>query len=153
MGLRGKMVAAIEFKAGGDVFHELFTNKPHHVSTMSPDKIQGCELHEGDEFGKVGSVVRWTYTEGGKKKTAKQVIEAIDDEKKITVRRMLEGDLMEEYKEFVISLHVETKGDIDLVTYTLEYEMPNEDVGHPISFLSFLIDLTKDLEAHHAGNP
>ncbi|KAK4433006.1 MLP-like protein 28 [Sesamum alatum] len=152
MGLTGKLVAATEFKAGGDVFHELFGHKPHHVSTTSPDKVQGCDLHEG-EFGQVGSIICWKYTHDGKEKIAKQHIQTIDEEKKLIEFKMLEGDLMEEYKTFLITLHIETKGDIDLVTWTLEYEMLNEDVEHPISLLSFFIDLTKDIETHHIGKP
>ncbi|MGF2470424.1 hypothetical protein ACQUWT_25675 [Ralstonia pseudosolanacearum] len=52
------------------------------MSTMSPDIVQGCDLHEG-EFGHVGSIICWTYTHDGKEKTAKEVIQAIDEEKKI----------------------------------------------------------------------
>ncbi|KAL8037626.1 hypothetical protein ABFX02_11G050900 [Erythranthe guttata] len=63
--------------------------------------------------------------------------------------KMLEGDLMELYKAFLITIHVETKNGIDLVTWTLEYEMLNEDVEHPLSLLSFFIDMTKDIETHH----
>ncbi|KAK4391691.1 Kirola [Sesamum angolense] len=68
---------------------------------------------------------------------AKQLIQTIDEEKKLIEFKMLEGDLMEQYKTFLITLHIETKDDIDLVTWTLEYEMLNEDVDHPISLLAF----------------
>ncbi|KAL3625468.1 hypothetical protein CASFOL_030922 [Castilleja foliolosa] len=150
MGLTGKLVAAIEFKAGGDVFHELFRHKPHHVSKASP-KVHGCDLHEG-EFGHAGSIISWTYTHDGKQKIAKQLIQTINEEKKLIEFKMLEGDLMEEYKDFLITLHVETKDNIDLVTWTLEYETLNEDVDHPISLLAYFIEVTKDIETHHAGN-
>lgn len=63
MGLHGKLIAAIEFKAGGDVFHELFRFKPSDISEASPDKIHACEIHEG-EYGHVGSIICWTYTHG-----------------------------------------------------------------------------------------
>lgn len=85
----------------------------------------------------------------GKRKRAKQVIQSIDEEKKLIQFKMLEGDIMELYKEFVITNHVETMNDIDLVTWTLEYEMFNEDVEHPISLLAYFIELTKDIESHH----
>ncbi|KAG8371373.1 hypothetical protein BUALT_Bualt13G0081100 [Buddleja alternifolia] len=138
MGLIGKLIAAIEFKAGGDLFHELVRYRPHHISATSPEKVQGCDLHEG-EFGHAGSIISWRYTH--------------DEEKKVIEFKMLEGDLMEQYKAFIITIHIETKGDIDFVTWTLEYEMLNEDVEHPISLLSFFIDLTKDIETHHVGKP
>ncbi|EYU17814.1 hypothetical protein ABFS82_11G051300 [Erythranthe guttata] len=148
MGLTGKLIAAIEFKAGGDVFHELFRHKPHHLSNVTPEKVQGCDLHEG-QFGHVGTIITWRYTHDGKEKKAKQVIQAINEEQKLMEFKMLEGDLMELYKAFLITIHVETKNGIDLVTWTLEYEMLNEDVEHPLSLLSFFIDMTKDIETHH----
>lgn len=63
MGLKGKLVAEIEFKAGGDVFHELLRYNPHDLSTVSPNKVQGCDLHEG-EYGHVGSIITWRYIQG-----------------------------------------------------------------------------------------
>ncbi|KAK4479142.1 hypothetical protein RD792_014653 [Penstemon davidsonii] len=148
MGLTGKLVAAIEFRAGGDLFHELFRYNPQHISTTTPDKVQGCDLHEG-EFGKVGSLICWRYTHDGEKKTAKQLIQAIDEEKKSIEFKMLEGDLMKLYKDFLITLHIDTKDGIDLVTWTLEYETLHDDVEHPISLLAYFIDITKDIESHH----
>ncbi|XP_073062546.1 MLP-like protein 43 [Primulina eburnea] len=150
MGLIGTLIAATEFKAGGDLFHDLFKKKPQHISAASPDKVQGCDLHEG-EFGKVGSIICWRYTHDGKERTAKQVIQKIDESKKLMEFKMLEGDLMEKYKAFLITIHVENKGGIELVTWTLEYEMLHDEVEHPISLLSYFIDITKDIETHHIG--
>ncbi|XP_057781595.1 kirola-like [Salvia miltiorrhiza] len=152
MGLHGKLIAAIEFKAGGDLFHEIYMQKPNQVSIASPDKVQGCDLLEG-QFGQVGAIIYWTYTHDGKEETAKEVIQSIDKEKKMIKFKVLEGDVMELYKDFVITLHVEDKGDIELVTWTLEYEMLNEEVGHPITILSYLIDVAKDIETHLMSNP
>lgn len=63
MGLHGKLIAAIELKAGGDLFHELMMHNPHHLSTVSPHKVQGCDVHEG-QYGHVGSIISWRYTHG-----------------------------------------------------------------------------------------
>lgn len=95
----------------------------------------------------------YKFNAEGKEKRAKQVIRFIDEEKKLIEYEMLEGDLLVQYKTFDITIHVETKGDIDLVTWTLEYEMINEDVEHPLSMLSYFIHLTKDIETHHIGKP
>ncbi|XP_047959209.1 kirola-like [Salvia hispanica] len=153
MGLHGKLVAAIEFKAGGgDVFHELLRHKPHQISTITPELIKGCDLHEG-EFGHVGSIICWDYIIDGKVKKAKEVIQLIDEEKKLIQFKVIEGDLLELYKDFVFTSHIETKDGIDLVTSTFEYEMLNEDVEHPISTLSMLIDLIKAIETHHLAQP
>ena len=89
----------------------------------------------------------------GKVKKAKDLIQLIDEEKKLIQFKVIEGDLLELYKDFVFTSHVETKDGIDLVTSTLEYEMLNEDVEHPISTLSLLIDLVKAIETHHLAQP
>ncbi|KAL5553453.1 hypothetical protein UlMin_040854 [Ulmus minor] len=34
--------------------------RPHLISNVSSEKVQGCELHEG-EWGTVGSVIYWNY--------------------------------------------------------------------------------------------
>ncbi|KAL3849150.1 hypothetical protein ACJIZ3_011032 [Penstemon smallii] len=150
MGLSGKLVAAVEFKAGGDLFHELLRYKPDQFATITPEKVQGCDLHEG-EYGKVGSIINWRYTHDGKAKMAKELIQAIDEEKRMIKLKVLEGDVMEEFKEFIVTFHVETKGGIDLVTWTFEYETLNDDGEHPISLLAYFIAITKDIENHHAG--
>ncbi|EYU32958.1 hypothetical protein ABFS82_11G051100 [Erythranthe guttata] len=151
MGLTGKLIAAIEFKAGGDVFHELIRHNPHQLSNITPGNIQGCDLHEG-EFGHVGSIINWRYTHDGKEKTAKQVVQTIDEEQKLVQFKTFEGDLMELYKTFLVTCHVETKNEIDMVTWTFEYEMLNDDVvEHPITPLSVAIDITKAIETHHAA--
>ncbi|KAK9928302.1 hypothetical protein M0R45_025445 [Rubus argutus] len=71
--------ADVEINVTPVKFHEYFTRRPHHISNVSPGKIQGCDLHEGD-WGTVGSIIYWNYFHDGKAKVAKQLIEAIDDE-------------------------------------------------------------------------
>ncbi|KAK4415469.1 MLP-like protein 28 [Sesamum alatum] len=145
-----KLIAQIAFKAGGDVFHELVANKPLHLIKATPSKIQACELHQGS-YGTNGSVIQWTYTVDGKEQKAKQVLQDIDKEKKQIAWNMLEGDLLELYKNTLITVHVETKEGIDFVTWTIDYELLNADNPHPISLLNFFIEFTKELEAHIFG--
>ncbi|PHT62265.1 hypothetical protein T459_33899 [Capsicum annuum] len=45
------------------MFFMMFLHKPHHISTMCPLHIQGCELIDG-VFGTVGSKLFWTYNLG-----------------------------------------------------------------------------------------
>ncbi|XP_058184348.1 kirola-like isoform X1 [Rhododendron vialii] len=148
MGLSGKMVRDVEIKSDGDVFHEIFRYRPHHISTMSPGNIQNVDLHEGD-WGTVGSVIFWNYTHDGKEKTAKEVIEAIDEEKKLVRFKVVEGDLLQLYKTFTLTVHVDTKGENNLVTWTLEYEKLNGDVEDPTTLMDVCIVVTKDIETHH----
>lgn len=59
----GKLVSEVEIKSNGEMFLELMSEKPHHISRMSPDKVQHCGLLHGD-WGQVGSGIFWNYTHG-----------------------------------------------------------------------------------------
>ncbi|XAR72232.1 hypothetical protein NMG60_11018802 [Bertholletia excelsa] len=83
------------------------------------------------------------------KKVAKDIIEAIDEENKSVTFKVIEGDLIELYKTFIATVHVDTKGDKNLVTWTFEYEKLNEGVEDPTTLLDWVVTLTKDIEAHH----
>ena len=61
--LFGKVEADVEIKASPEKFHEILGGRPHHISNVCPDKIQGCALHEGD-WGTEGSVIYWDYVHG-----------------------------------------------------------------------------------------
>ncbi|XP_015087314.1 kirola-like [Solanum pennellii] len=148
MSLKSVLCAKIEMKANKDVFHDVFTNKPHHISTMCPLHVQGCELLEG-VFGTVGSKICWRYTLEGKEKISRQVIECIDEEKKVITFKEFEGDLVNTYDNWQATLHIETKGEIDLVSWTMEYERPNENVPELINLLDFIIGMTKAVDDHH----
>ncbi|KAL7090788.1 hypothetical protein ACP275_12G064000 [Erythranthe tilingii] len=151
MGLIGKLVSGTNIKSDGDVFHEIFRERPHHISGMSPDVVQNVDLHEG-EWGTVGSVIFWNYTHDGKECVGKNIIEAIDEEKRLVTFNMVEGDLMELYKTFKTTIHVDTDGEDNLVTWTLDYEKLNEDVTEPHSLMDLCIKMTKDIESHHLTN-
>ncbi|CDP21915.1 unnamed protein product [Coffea canephora] len=148
MSLTGKLVFQIEIKSNGDVFHELFKNKPYEVSSISPDIVHGCELHHGD-WGTVGSIIFWTYTHDGQKKVAKEIIESIDKEKKSVTFKVIEGDLLKLYKSFIITVQVENHGQNNLVIWTLQYEKLNHSVPDPTTIADLATKLTKDIETHH----
>ncbi|EXB52999.1 MLP-like protein 28 [Morus notabilis] len=56
----GKLETDVEIKASPSKFHHMFRHKPHHISNVSSDKIQGYDLQEG-EWGTVGAVIYWNY--------------------------------------------------------------------------------------------
>ncbi|KAE8719634.1 MLP-like protein 28 [Hibiscus syriacus] len=61
--LTGKLEADVEINASPDQFHDMVANRPHHLHHASYDKIQACDLHEG-EWWKVGTVVIFRYAHG-----------------------------------------------------------------------------------------
>ncbi|KAF4355773.1 hypothetical protein F8388_019172 [Cannabis sativa] len=74
----------------------------------------------------------------GEKKVAKQIIEAIDDEKNSITFKVIEGDLLEHFKSFKATLKVTPK----------EYEKLHDEIIDPHTLLQLAIDLSKDLESH-----
>ncbi|XP_024990994.1 kirola-like [Cynara cardunculus var. scolymus] len=149
--LNGTLVKQVTIKSDGDVFHEIFRQRPHHISEMSPDHIKCVDLHEG-EWGVVGSVIVWDFFHDGKAKVAKEVIEAIDEEKKLVCFKVIGGDILEAYKTFLITVHVETTGEENVVTWTFHYEKLNDKVEDPDSLMDFCLRVTKDIENHHLTN-
>lgn len=61
--LTGKVEGSVEIKAPAEMFHDMLLNRPHHISNASTDKVQACDLHEGD-WGKEGSTICWSYSHG-----------------------------------------------------------------------------------------
>ncbi|KAG5608394.1 hypothetical protein H5410_019675 [Solanum commersonii] len=126
--LTGKLISEIEIKSDGNVCHEIFRYRPHHISSLCPDKIQNMDIHEG-EWGIVGSIIFCNSTLDGKEKVSKHIVEAIDEEKKLIKFKVIEGDILEEYISFTV--HVESKGENNLVTWIIEYEKKNANVPDP----------------------
>ncbi|KAI3720121.1 hypothetical protein L6452_21031 [Arctium lappa] len=150
MGLTGKLIMYLDISSRGDVFHDIFRHKPHEFASISPDKIHGCDID--GERGAVGSVLCWNYTLDGKKQTAKELIEEIDETNHKIVLKVIEGDLLEDlYKSFKIIFHVEPKGDGQLAIWTLEFEKLNANVPYPTTFMDFLLDCTKEMDVHKAS--
>ncbi|XP_055961982.1 MLP-like protein 43 isoform X1 [Mercurialis annua] len=152
MGLVGKLEGEVEIKAPAHLFHDVFSCRPHHVNIMSPDKVQSVDLHEG-EWGKHGSTICWNYTHDGVAKVGKEIIEKIDDENLSTTFKVIEGDLLDEYKEFrfIVKATPKENGG-SLVHWTLEYEKLHEGIPEPHSMLQFCLHTSKDICSHLSKN-
>ncbi|KAL7597907.1 hypothetical protein Lser_V15G26316 [Lactuca serriola] len=147
MALSGKLIGHVDVSKKGEICH-LFRNNPYEIAIISPDKVQGCDLIDGDR-GDVGSVICWHYTHEGKKKISKQIIEAADEDNHMIVFKVIGGDLVDElYKTFTIILNVDKKGDKVVATWTFEFEKPDTSVPYPTSLMDYLCDLVKDLDTH-----
>ncbi|XP_050232660.2 MLP-like protein 28 [Mercurialis annua] len=152
MALVGKLEGEVEIKASAEHFHDVFSCRPHHVNVMSPDKIQGCDLHEG-EWGKHDTIISWNYTHDGVAKVAKELVEKIDDENLSTTFKVIEGDLLNEYKEFRLIVKATPKeGGGSLVHWTLTYEKLHEGIPDPHSLLEFCLHTSKDICSHLSQN-
>lgn len=61
--LLGTVETEVGIEGSAEDFHHMFTHKPHHISNVSSEKVQSCELHSG-EWGQVGAIVFWNYHHG-----------------------------------------------------------------------------------------
>lgn len=88
----------------------------------------------------------------GEKKSIKQIIEAVDEEKHMVVLKVIGGFLVEElYKSFTAIFHVEPRGDGKLATWTFEFEKPNTSVPYPTALMDFVCNVTKQVDIHSSN--
>ncbi|CBI26880.3 unnamed protein product, partial [Vitis vinifera] len=105
------------------------------------------DLHEGD-WGTVGSVIEWSYVIDGKNHVAKEIVEAIDKENKAVTFKVIEGDLLKEYKSFKAIVQTISKGETTWVRWTFEYEKLNKEISTPVKLLGFVIHMNEELDDH-----
>ncbi|EOY01011.1 MLP-like protein 28, putative [Theobroma cacao] len=147
--LTGKLEAYVEIKASAEMFMDMLCNRPHHVSNACSDKVQACDLHDGD-WGKEGSIICWSYVHDGEAKIGKEIIESIDPKNNSITFRLIEGDILKEYKSFVVKVQAtpSPKGEGCVAHWVTEYEKLNEDVAHPETLLELLAGICKDMDTH-----
>ncbi|KAK8529190.1 hypothetical protein V6N13_102122 [Hibiscus sabdariffa] len=146
--LTGKLEADVEIKASPEQFHDMFANKPHHVHRACNDKVKDviCLRVSGGRSVPLSSGVLCMS------KKAKELIEAVDPDKKLITFREIEGDLLEEYKSFVITIQASPKseGSGSVVRWTMEYEKLHRGIDHPQTLLQLAVDISEDIDAHLA---
>ena len=84
----------------------------------------------------------------GSNRTSKQVVEAIDVENNSITFKVIEGDILKEYKSFKIVLQTLLKCDFTLVRWIIEYEKFNGDSHAPVKELEYLIHLNEHVDDH-----
>ncbi|OAY25258.1 hypothetical protein MANES_17G079732v8 [Manihot esculenta] len=128
MTLWGKLEIHFWIDAPADQFHDVFSSQPYLIPNMSPHKILGVDLLEG-EWGKEGTIICWKYF------------------------YVIEGDVSKEYKSFKLTVQATPKGEGSVVRWTLEYEKIHENIRDPYSLLEFIVQFSKDVSAHLVKYP
>ncbi|KAI9126298.1 hypothetical protein K1719_002719 [Acacia pycnantha] len=142
-----KMETDVHIKATAKQFYDVFCSRTFHIANVCPEKVQGVDIHKG-EWGSQGSIIYWNYVNEGKKCVSKDLVESIDKENNKITFKMLEGDLMEHYKSFRVTLQALPQEKAKVVHWTLEYEKLNDHSPDPHSFLQLAINVSKELDAH-----
>nr|XP_043613906.1 kirola-like [Erigeron canadensis] len=149
MALVGKLIGYTELRSGGKVIHDLLRHQPHDLASICPGKVHSCDLLSG-RLGAVGSTIIWQFTHEGKKQTAKEIIQEIDESNHKIVFKIVGGEIVEEiYKAFTISFHSETIDGKEMGVWTMEFERPNTSVPYPTSLMDYACTLLKDMDDHN----
>ncbi|KAI5394443.1 hypothetical protein KIW84_061208, partial [Lathyrus oleraceus] len=149
MSLTGKVESETDIEATAAKFYNVFRKQLEHLPNISPD-IHGNSVHEGD-WENIGSVKHWEFTIEGKKVSAKEKIEAVDDENKTLTYSIFDGEVGEDYKSFKGTIQViDKEHGGGIVKWTFEYEKIKEDItgASPESYLALAEKVTKDIDAH-----
>lgn len=85
--------------------------------------------------------------EGKSDLSCKVIMEEIDYENNKITFKVIEGNLLDQYKSFCCFFQVTPKGEGSFVTWTLKYEKPNENVPEPAAMLQLCVGVTKDVAA------
>ncbi|CAH8351880.1 unnamed protein product [Eruca vesicaria subsp. sativa] len=143
----GELEVDVEIKAPAQKYYHMLTGRPQDLSKATPDNVKSCDLLEG-EFGKVGSILFWNYVIDGQLKVVKERIEALEPEKNLMVVKILEGDLMKEFKSFLMTIQATPKqrGPGSVVKCHTKYEKIDEKVPDPESLLAAFVKASKDMD-------
>lgn len=84
----------------------------------------------------------------GQPKVMKERIEAVDQEQNLLVLRVIDGDMMKEFKSFVVTIHATPKqgGPGSVVKCHFKYERNDEKVAHPENLLAVFVKASKDMD-------
>ncbi|KAJ1409578.1 START-like domain superfamily [Sesbania bispinosa] len=146
--LTGKLIAEFGIRNSATDFFNVWAKQLHNLHNIA-ERMHDGKVHEGD-WHDIGSVKIWTYTIDGKVETCKESIEAIDEENKLIIFNLFDGEISKNYKVLKPYLqvidHKEQVGAV--VKWTLEFEKLDEDVALPYHYLEFGTAMTKDIDAH-----
>ncbi|KAF3431974.1 hypothetical protein FNV43_RR26710 [Rhamnella rubrinervis] len=78
------------------------------------------------------------------KRVAKDLVKAIDDENNSIAFKILEGDLMEHYKNVRVTLKCNPKdGQGSVIHWTMEYEKRHDEIVDPHTLIEFVTNLQR----------
>ena len=140
--------AEVEIKANADKLYKFISNQHYDFPKAASDKIHDVTVHEGD-WETSGSVKLWKYTLDGNVETYKEKVEIDEANKRVRLTALEGSHVLDNYKSFKFTCQVITpNSEGSSVKITLEYENLNEDDPPPQKFLSLVVNVIKDVDAH-----
>ncbi|OVA16279.1 Bet v I domain [Macleaya cordata] len=148
MGSTGKIEVEVEIKSPASKFWESIRDSTNLFPKIFPEQYKSIEVVEGD--GKsVGTIKLLKYAEGMPLITfSKEKIEAVDETTKSVSYSIIDGELVNFYKNFKANLNVGTKGEGSLVKWSCEFEKASEEIPDPNIIKDFAVKSFQDLDAY-----
>ncbi|GFP91548.1 mlp-like protein 423 [Phtheirospermum japonicum] len=149
-----KVEVEVEMKSKSDkVWHSIRESTDVFPKALSHN-YKSIEVLEGD--GKsAGSIRLVTYQPGlpDITKPAKEKVEKMDEANKTLSYSVIEGDVLQYYKNFKASLSVSPKGDGSVVKWWCEFDKASDEVPNPDLIRDFATKNFQDLDAYILANP
>ncbi|KAB2624187.1 MLP-like protein 34 [Pyrus ussuriensis x Pyrus communis] len=124
--------AEVEIKAKADQLYKFISNKHHDVPKAASDKIYDVTVHED-----------------GNVETYKEKVEIDEANKRVSLEALEGSHVLDNYKSYKVTYQVITpNSEGSSVKITLEYEKLSENDPPPQKYLSFLVNVIKDVDAH-----
>ncbi|KAL5216294.1 hypothetical protein ABZP36_007695 [Zizania latifolia] len=134
--MASKVELMVEVKSAADKLWTALRESTELFPKIFPEQYKSIETVEGD--GKSAGTVRLLkYTEGVPMVTfAKEKVEVADDEKKVVSYSVVDGELVDFYKNFRVTLHVTPKGAGEdgagaVVSWAMDYDKASDQVPDP----------------------
>ncbi|KAF0890456.1 hypothetical protein E2562_002826 [Oryza meyeriana var. granulata] len=134
--MASKVELVVEVKSPADKLWTALRDSTELFPKIFPEQYKSIETVEGD--GKSAGTVRLLkYTEGVPMVTfAKEKVEVADDEKKVVSYSVVDGELVNFYKNFRVTLQVTPKGGGEdgagaVVSWAMDFDKASEQVPDP----------------------
>ncbi|RZC59117.1 hypothetical protein C5167_006421 [Papaver somniferum] len=148
MASNGKIEADLEVKSSTNKIWDIILDSATMFPKIFTEQYKSIEVLEGD--GKsVGSIKLIKYQEGVPNVTfSKEKVETVDETNKSLTYSVIEGELLNYYKNFKVNVIVSAKGDGSLVKLSCEFEKASEEIPDPSNIKDFAVKSFQDLDAY-----
>ncbi|WVY99364.1 hypothetical protein V8G54_025434 [Vigna mungo] len=141
-----KLETNVYLEEAAEVVFDVFCNKTYYIAKAFPTKVKSIDINEG-EWGTKGSIISKKYVHDGKNCVAKEVIGDIDRENYKLSFKVIEGDLLQNYKSFKFVIQFTPKENGSVAKLVLEYEKQNYDTPDPLTMIQFGNEVIKKVGA------
>ncbi|KAF3340119.1 MLP-like protein 423 [Carex littledalei] len=150
--MAAKSEVDVEVNSAPEKFWEAIRGSTDLFPKVFPEQYKSIDILEGD--GKsVGSVRLVNYALGTPLVTfAKEKVEAVEEENKLVSYSVIDGEILNLYKNFKATLSITPKGEGSLIKWTLQYDKASNEVPEPEAIKEAAVKTFNGLDAYLQSN-